>query len=82
MDKAVPFGQHAPVATLCPRCDGQGSVTRMIVAEWPDPFWVCDECEAVWLGDEIAPTPDGALETLFAQWGHSTHWDGMEPAHE
>ena len=54
----------------------------MIVAEWPDPFWVCDECEAVWLGDEIAPTPDGALETLFAQWGHSTHWDGMEPAHE
>lgn len=31
------------------------------------PFWVCEECEGVWLGMDVGPSPDRDLELLLAE---------------
>lgn len=63
----------------CPRC-GQGWV-QLYDDGSRRPFWVCDECEGVWVRDEIDPSPDDDLETFLRRerggggWSSLRLWD-------
>jgi Zn-finger nucleic acid-binding protein len=38
---------------VCPRCDGNGLVYKSKIINLDLIIFICDECEAVWLDEEI-----------------------------
>jgi transposase-like protein len=39
---------------VCPRCDGNGLVCKLIIMPLNEPAYVCDECEATWFDKNIS----------------------------
>ncbi|QEL55181.1 hypothetical protein FYK34_06175 [Chromobacterium paludis] len=39
--------------TACPRCQ-QGEIKAMMLRKTKQPIWVCEECDAAWLNNEIS----------------------------
>ncbi len=37
------------MSILCPFCDGQGEVYRVVVKQTDETIYLCDECDSVWL---------------------------------
>ena len=38
---------------VCPRCDGNGLVCKLIILPLNQVAYVCDECEATWFNEDI-----------------------------
>jgi hypothetical protein len=52
----------------CPRC-GQDEVQRCRIAEIDVSGWLCPECEALWLSDDVRPTGFEQLEVYLEDRG-------------
>jgi hypothetical protein len=65
----------------CPYCR-QGWVHRKR-ANGVDPFWVCEECESVWLTADVGPQADTALIDHLQQVGSTArYWTDLEDSPE
>ena len=54
---------------VCPRCDGQGWIDKIVVVGFAHPLFVCDECDAMWSSREavgVAPWADFETEMKSA----------------
>ncbi len=41
------------MSVLCPFCDGQGEVYRVVVKQTAETIYLCGECDTVWLTENI-----------------------------
>jgi ribosomal protein L37AE/L43A len=67
------------IKVWCPRCSQGYVVRRCVRAE--KPFWVCEECEAVWFGSEVLPIPENDLTQYLEIHNIVDGWAALtEPA--
>ncbi len=66
------------MSKLCPFCDGQGEIYRVVVKQTNETIFLCGECDTVWLNQAIAENNATNLTDYMAARGLEPLWSELD----
>ncbi len=66
------------MSVLCPFCEGQGEVYRVVVQKTDEQIYLCDECDTVWLTEKIGEDNATNFEDFMTNRGLEPLWDELK----
>ncbi|PID79367.1 MAG: hypothetical protein CSB19_02425 [Clostridiales bacterium] len=66
------------MSILCPFCEGQGEIYRAVVRQTKETIYICDECDTVWLTEQIEEDRATHLESYMSSRALPACWCELE----
>ncbi len=65
------------MSVLCPFCEGQGEIYRVVVQKTDETIYLCGECDSLWLTEEIGEDNASNFEDYMTERGLKPLWDEL-----
>ncbi len=66
------------MSVLCPFCEGQGEVYRVVVKQTSETIYLCGECDSVWLTENIGEDNATNFEDYMSEQGFEPLWSELD----
>ncbi len=66
------------MSVLCPFCEEQGEVYRVVVKQTSETIYLCGECDSVWLTDNIGEDNATNFEDYMSEQGLEPLWSELD----
>ncbi len=65
------------MSVLCPFCEGQGEVYRVMIEKTRETVFLCGECDSLWLTEEICEDKASNFEDYMLKRGFEPIWSEL-----